>query len=78
MLPPTMDQFYWDSLLEMQVLPNSDEPVYTGHFFEARRALQIDQLSNPYRFKPTVSKFNRTLITIKFNFGDPSKLEIDG
>jgi hypothetical protein len=77
MMPEQMDQFYWDTLLEIQVLPNSDESVYIGHFFEEKTALYGSQ-SHPFRFKPTVTKFNRTLIAIKFNFDDPSQLVLSG
>jgi hypothetical protein len=39
MMPKVMSQMFWDHLFEVQALSISDDSVYTGRFFDARRAL---------------------------------------
>jgi tetrahydrodipicolinate N-succinyltransferase len=78
MLPDQIDQTYWDLLLEVKVISNSDDSVYTGLFHDLKRNLQNDYLDKAHflAFKPTITKFNKTMISIKFNFSDPSKLAL--
>ena len=73
-----MSQKYWDILLEVGVQSNKDDSIYTGLFNDiTRRALQnVDDIKHPFEFSPTITNFNSTIISIKFNFKDPSKLTL--
>ena len=79
MLPETISEQYWDVLLELEVVSNSDGSVYTGKFFEnERRALKNrdHEKLHPYAFNPTVTGLTPNKISISFNFVDPKNLEI--
>ena len=79
MLPKTISEEYWDVLIELEVVSNSDGSVYTGKFFEnRRRALQAADNGepHPFAFNPTITGLTPTKISISFNFVDPKNLEM--
>ena len=79
MLPNKMSQLYWDALLEVSVQSTHDDSIYTGLFFnDQRRTLVTDSPlhKHPYRFSPTVTKFNANMISINFNFVDLEQLTV--
>jgi hypothetical protein len=77
LIPPTIDVKFWNTLIEAQAVSNEDGSIHTVLFGSGRRLLGADN-SHGINFRPEVSKFNKTIITIKYNFDDPKKLEVSG
>ena len=60
MMPDFVEAKFWDILFEVLALSNEDDSMFIGMFSDTRRALQADGSLHPFRFKPTIIKFDRT------------------
>ena len=56
MFPKIISPDHWDSLLELEIIPNSDNSTFIGKFSKEKKGtLKEDKEPHPFAFNPVVT-----------------------